>query len=146
MCCIHAVWDCGSAIMEAIRWLKAVWDILAASPRQDSSENDSTSIDFVPDAALVTYLENHPEPIAADSANLLPSNALPPDVSLLVPLVSSGRLVGLLTLGAPNGSKTYSSDQLMLVATLAGEAAAAVRIAQLSVAQTPRQLTVPRGR
>jgi GAF domain-containing protein len=88
----------------------------------------------VPDAALIAYMENHPEPIAANSPHLPPTVFASPsfaDVGLLVPLVSESRLVGLLSLGAPRESKAYSADELLFVSTLADAAGAAARIVQL---------------
>lgn len=120
--------------MTPIRWLKTVWTILTASPRLEATRDESQSVDFVPDSTLIAYLENNPEPIAADSSSLPSLSALvrsAADAHLLVPLVSQGRLVGLLSLGTPRGSAAYSSDQVMFVATLADEAAAAATIAQL---------------
>jgi GAF domain-containing protein len=127
-----------------IRWLKAIWAILSANPRLEVSRDQFLSLDFAPHARLIAYLESHPEPVAADSPNLLPSGA-PPGASLLVPLVFEGYLVGLLSLGTPRGSNSYTSDQLMFVATLADEAAAAARIAQLRSRKAVRELTAPRG-
>ena len=131
--------------MTAIRWLSAIWHILAASPRPEASRAESRSLEFVPDATLLVYLENHPAPVAADSPDLALGSAPPKGVSLLVPLVSQGRLVGLLTLGAPFRSKAYSAEELVFAATLADEAAAAARIAQLPSGHLVGQLTVPRG-
>ena len=117
--------------MTAISCLRGVWEILTVSPRPEATQDESQSLDFVPGAKLVAYLEGHPTPIAADSANLPPSSAPPPGATLLVPLISEGQLVGLLSLGAPRESKAYSADEVLFVATLADEAAAATRIAQL---------------
>jgi GAF domain-containing protein len=111
----------------AISWLRGVWEILKSSPPLDVSP----PLDLAPDATLIAYLESHSEPIAADSPNLPLTSAPPGGASLLVPLLSQGRLVGLLTLGTPRESKAYSADELTFVATLADEAAAAARIAQL---------------
>ena len=52
-------------------------------------------------------------------------------VTVLVPLVNQGRLVGLLSLGEPASGGSYSRDDLAFLTTLADEAAAAARIAQL---------------
>ena len=131
--------------MTAISWLRGVWEILTVSPRLEAAQDESQSLDFVPDAELVAYLEGHPAPIAADLANLPPSSAPPPGATLLVPLVSQRQLVGLLSLGAPRESKAYSADEVLFVATLADEAAAAARIAQLRSAHAVPQLTGPRG-
>jgi len=54
-------------------------------------------------------------------------------VTVLVPLVNQGRLVGLLSLGEPASGGSYSRDDLAFLATLADEAAAAAKVAQLSL-------------
>ena len=54
-------------------------------------------------------------------------------VTVLVPLVNQGRLVGLLSLGEPASGGSYSRDDLAFLTTVADEAAAAARIAQLSL-------------
>ena len=89
------------------------------------------ALDLAPDATLIAYLESHPEPVVADSPNLPWGSAPPEDASLLVPLLSERCLMGLLTLGTPPGSKAYSTEEVLFVATLADEAAAAARIAHL---------------
>ena len=127
--------------MTAISWLRGVWEILKSSPPLDVSP----PLDMAPDATLIAYLESHSEPIAADSPKLPSGSAPPKGASLLVPFVSQGHLVGLLSLGTPYGSRAYSTDELTFVATLADEAAAAARIAQLSSGHAVRQVTVPLG-
>lgn len=52
-------------------------------------------------------------------------------VALIVPLVTQGELLGLLTLGPRLSEQEYSSDDRKLLDDLAGYAAPAVRIAQL---------------
>ena len=129
--------------MTAIRWLKAIWGIVTASP---PPYDVCLSLDFVPESNLVAYLEKNPAPIPADSPKLAPGpSGLSRGVSLLVPLVSQGRLVGLLSLGAPHRSNTYSADDLMFVATFADEAAAAARTAQLRSGEAVPPATVPSG-
>jgi serine phosphatase RsbU (regulator of sigma subunit) len=50
---------------------------------------------------------------------------------LVVPLISSGSLVGLLSLGPRMSERGYSSDDLRLLNSLAGYAAPAMRVGQL---------------
>ncbi len=50
----------------------------------------------------------------------------------MVPLVTQGRLVGLLSLGEPAKAGGYSDEDIIFLTTLADEAAAAGWIAQLS--------------
>jgi serine phosphatase RsbU (regulator of sigma subunit) len=52
-------------------------------------------------------------------------------VALVVPLVTSGELIGLLNLGARLSERGYSSDDRQLLDTLAGYAAPAMRVGQL---------------
>ena len=52
-------------------------------------------------------------------------------VVLVVPLISSGSLVGLLSLGPRMSERGYSSDDLRLLNALAGYAAPAMRVGQL---------------
>ena len=52
-------------------------------------------------------------------------------VVLVVPLISSGSLVGLLSLGPRMSEREYSSDDVRLLNSLAGYAAPAMRVGQL---------------
>jgi len=50
---------------------------------------------------------------------------------LLVPLINQGRLTGWLTMGPRLSGQEYTPDDSLLIAKLAGQAAPAVRVAQL---------------
>ncbi len=52
-------------------------------------------------------------------------------VTLIAPLVSQGELIGLLNLGARRSEQEYTGDDRRLLHTLAGQAAPALRVAQL---------------
>jgi serine phosphatase RsbU (regulator of sigma subunit)/anti-sigma regulatory factor (Ser/Thr protein kinase) len=52
-------------------------------------------------------------------------------VALMVPLVSSGELIGVLNLGPRLSEQEYSSDDRRLLESLAGQAAPALRVGQL---------------
>jgi serine phosphatase RsbU (regulator of sigma subunit)/anti-sigma regulatory factor (Ser/Thr protein kinase) len=52
-------------------------------------------------------------------------------VALVVPLVTQGELIGTLNLGPRLSEQEYSSDDRRLLATLASQAAPAIRVAQL---------------
>lgn len=52
-------------------------------------------------------------------------------VKLVVPLISSGELIGTLNLGPRLSEQDYSSDDRRLLESLAGQAAPALRVAQL---------------
>ena len=56
-------------------------------------------------------------------------------VKISVPLVSQGELIGLLNLGQRRSEQDYSSDDRRLLATLATQAAPALRVAQLAQQQ-----------
>jgi serine phosphatase RsbU (regulator of sigma subunit) len=99
-------------------------NILAAGPELDLASNDP----------LVGYLLSAAS--AVDITGLqLQSPALASlkeaGVVLVVPLISSGSLVGLLSLGPRRSERGYSTDDLRLLNSLAGYAAPAMRVGQL---------------
>ena len=118
-------------------WLRDLWATLAGRPRSPLPRAEIVALnqrEIAPDEQLIAYFEQHPAPLVADGIDLalaavpfLAANG----VSLLVPLVTQGRLVGLLSLGEPASGGGYSRDDLAFLTTLADEAAAAARIAQL---------------
>jgi serine phosphatase RsbU (regulator of sigma subunit)/anti-sigma regulatory factor (Ser/Thr protein kinase) len=83
---------------------------------------------------LFAYLQAAPGPV--DVARLeLASTALQQlrdaGVALVVPLVTQGELIGTLNLGPRLSEQDYSTDDRRLLATLAAQAAPAIRVAQL---------------
>ena len=122
-------------------WLRDLWATLAGLPHSPVPSEDVIrlkQLEIAPDEQLIAYFEQHPAPLIADGIDLafaavpfLAANG----VSLLVPLVTQGRLVGLLSLAEPAGGGSYSRDDLAFLTTLADEAAAAARIAQLLARQ-----------
>ena len=91
-------------------------------------------IDIAPTDPLLAYLQAAPGPV--DLASLtLESPAVTAlreaGVVLVVPLVSQGELIGTLNLGPRLSEQEYSSDDRRLLASLAAQAAPAVRVAQL---------------
>ena len=99
-------------------------NILAAGPELDLASHDP----------LVGYLLSAAS--AVDITGLqLRSPALQAlkeaGVVLVVPLISSGSLVGLLSLGPRRSERGYSTDDLRLLNSLAGYAAPAMRVGQL---------------
>jgi serine phosphatase RsbU (regulator of sigma subunit) len=98
--------------------------VMAAGPELDLASNDP----------LVGYLLSAAS--AVDITTLqLQSAALTAlreaGVVLVVPLISSGSLVGLLSLGPRRSERGYSTDDLRLLNSLAGYAAPAMRVGQL---------------
>ncbi len=91
-------------------------------------------VDIAPNDPLLAYLQAAPGPV--DVAHLdLDSPAVrdlrAAGVALVVPLVSQGELIGTLNLGPRLSEQEYSSDDRRLLASLAAQAAPAVRVAQL---------------
>ena len=98
--------------------------VVAAGPELDLSSNDP----------LIGYLLSAAS--AVDITGLgLQSPALKAlqeaGVVLVIPLISSGSLVGLLSLGPRRSERGYSTDDLRLLNSLAGLAAPAMRVGQL---------------
>src|SRR5580704_5681033 len=98
--------------------------VVAAGPELDLASNDP----------LIGYLLS-----AASAVDItvlqLQSPALKAlqeaGVVLVVPLISSGSLVGLLSLGPRRSERGYSTDDLRLLNSLAGYAAPAMRVGQM---------------
>jgi serine phosphatase RsbU (regulator of sigma subunit)/anti-sigma regulatory factor (Ser/Thr protein kinase) len=91
-------------------------------------------IDIGPTDPLLAYLQAAPGPV--DLATLTLESPAVRDlraagVVLVVPLVSQGELIGTLNLGPRLSEQEYSSDDRRLLASLAAQAAPAVRVAQL---------------
>ena len=98
--------------------------VMAAGPELDLASNDPL-IGYLLSAASavdITRLElRSPALDALQAAGAV----------LVVPLISSGSLVGLLSLGPRRSERGYSSDDLRLLNSLAGYAAPAMRVGQL---------------
>jgi serine phosphatase RsbU (regulator of sigma subunit)/anti-sigma regulatory factor (Ser/Thr protein kinase) len=91
-------------------------------------------IDIAPDDPIVAYFLSAPGAVEVEKLHL-DSPALQAlrsaGVTLAIPLVSQGELVGLLNLGPRLSEQDYSPDDRGLLNTLATQAAPAVRVAQL---------------
>src|SRR3954454_22801058 len=104
----------------------------AAAPTQ--AQAAGVAVDIPETDPLFAYLQSAPGPV--DLARLeLASPALDElrssGVALVVPLVSQGELIGTLNLGPRLSEQDYSTDDRRLLATLAAQAAPAIRVAQL---------------
>jgi len=89
----------------------------------------------IPEAdPLFAYLQSAPGPVDVGRLEL-ESPAVEAlrdaDVALVVPLVTQGELIGTLNLGPRLSEQDYSTDDRRLLATLAAQAAPAIRVAQL---------------
>jgi GAF domain-containing protein len=90
------------------------------------------------DDRWIDYFEVNPYPISINAAALashLRSWLSDRDLSLVVPLVARARLVALLAVSGGASSHEFSADDLLFLMTLADEAAAAIRLAQMCHAQ-----------
>ena len=98
------------------------------------SDQPGVAVDIPESDPLFAYLQAAPGPV--DLARLeLASPALDElraaGVALVVPLVTQGELIGTLNLGPRLSEQEYSTDDRRLLATLAAQAAPAIRVAQL---------------
>ena len=93
-----------------------------------------TPVEIAPDDPLLSWLQAHPEPALVSSLRM-DSPAVralrEAGVALVVPLVAQGELIGLLNLGPRLSEQEYSGDDRKLLENLAGQAAPALRVAQL---------------
>jgi serine phosphatase RsbU (regulator of sigma subunit)/anti-sigma regulatory factor (Ser/Thr protein kinase) len=95
---------------------------------------DAPPVDIAPNDPLLTFLQGSPEPVSLDLLKLeSPGVQALRDagVELVVPLVTQGELIGLLSLGERLSEQEYSADDRKLLENLAGQAAPALRVAQL---------------
>jgi serine phosphatase RsbU (regulator of sigma subunit)/anti-sigma regulatory factor (Ser/Thr protein kinase) len=93
-----------------------------------------TEFQIPPGDPLLAYFQTTPGAIEVEKINL-ESTALEAlkkaGIMLVVPLISQGELIGLLNLGARRSEQEYSADDQRLLNNLAGQAAPALRVAQL---------------
>ncbi len=98
------------------------------------AEQPGVAIEIPETDPLFAYLQSAPGPVDLSRLELA-STALTElreaGVALVVPLVTQGELIGTLNLGPRLSEQDYSSDDRRLLATLAAQAAPAIRVAQL---------------
>ena len=104
---------------------------LTAGP---ATADASVAIDIAESDPLLAYLQTAPGPVEIGRLEL-DSPAVQAlreaGVTLVVPLVSQGELIGTLNLGPRLSEQDYSTDDRRLLMTLAAQAAPAIRVAQL---------------
>ena len=100
----------------------------------DAPPEQETPVEIAPNDPLLAYFQSASEAVDIDALEL-DSPALrelkAAGVKLAVPLVSQGELIGVLNLGPRLSEQDYSSDDRKLLDNLAGQAAPALRVAQL---------------
>ena len=103
---------------------------IAAAP----ADQPGVAVDIPETDPLFAYLQSAPGPVDLTRLELA-SPALEElrgsGVALVVPLVTQGELIGTLNLGPRLSEQDYSTDDRRLLATLAAQAAPAIRVAQL---------------
>lgn len=96
--------------------------------------SDPAATEIAEHDPLLAYLQAAGEPVALDTLEL-DSTAVrdlrEAGVALVVPLISSGELIGTLNLGPRLSEQGYSTDDRRLLDSLAAQAAPALRVAQL---------------
>lgn len=93
-----------------------------------------SSLPFLPSDPLCPLFTNTREAIELNRLNLESPGVITLQergITLVMPLVSQGELVGLISLGPNAGERSYSLDDRRLLSELASRAAPAFRIAQL---------------
>ncbi len=108
------------------------------APPAEAASGTPVAVDIAETDPLLAFLQSAPGPV--ELARLeLDSPAVralrEAGVALVVPLVSQGELIGTLNLGPRLSEQDYSTDDRRLLATLAAQAAPAIRVAQLVRAQ-----------
>jgi serine phosphatase RsbU (regulator of sigma subunit)/anti-sigma regulatory factor (Ser/Thr protein kinase) len=100
-----------------------------------SAEAAMLDLDLAPNDPLAIYFQNQPGVVDLDKL-LIDSPSLRElrnsGAKLVVPLVSQGELIGLISLGTRLSEQEYSADDRKLLGDLAAQAAPAVRVAQLA--------------
>jgi serine phosphatase RsbU (regulator of sigma subunit)/anti-sigma regulatory factor (Ser/Thr protein kinase) len=123
-----------NTINPARLWRRRDTDIPKKPARRLASRAAAPSVDIAPHDPLIAYLVSAPEPVEIAQLRLdTPAvRALKQaGVTLIIPLVSQGELMGLLNLGPRLSEQEYSRDDRRLLSDLATQAAPAVRVAQL---------------
>ena len=122
----------GAARRGRLRRRAAGTDPLVAPPTAEVVTGPD--VELAPNDPLLQYLLSHAQAVditglQLDSPGLAALRAA--GAVLVIPLISSGSLVGLLSLGARRSERGYSSEDKRLLTALAGYAAPAMRVGQL---------------
>lgn len=134
--------------------LRRIWQVIWGSPEVKKEPGHSslpvqpepqpalTSFELVSSDPLIDFFQHNSEAIELAQLNF-DSPALQAlraaEVKLVVPLVSQGEVIGLLTLGKRLSGQDYSIYDRKLLENLASQAAPALRVAQL-VRQQQREV------
>jgi serine phosphatase RsbU (regulator of sigma subunit)/anti-sigma regulatory factor (Ser/Thr protein kinase) len=97
-------------------------------------ETEAPAVDIDPHDPVLAYFQSNPEPVDIGQLKLDTPGVRAlreAGVKMVVPLVTQGELIGLLNLGERLSEQEYSADDRKLLENLAGQAAPALRVAQL---------------
>ncbi len=108
--------------------------IAAEAESQPTLPAETPDLDIAPNDPLLAYVQQMSGVLEVNNLQM-DSPALhslrEAGIKLVVPLVSQGELIGLINLGPRLSEQEYSSDDRKLLGDLAGQAAPALRVAQL---------------
>lgn len=128
-----------ATLIQNIRHLLNGWNrreaqVIQAAGEMELRQETSLPIDISPNDPIITYFLSAPGALEIDKLHL-DSPALQSlkaaGVKISIPLVSQGELVGLLNLGPRLSEQDYSTDDRVLLNSLAIQAAPAIRVAQM---------------
>jgi serine phosphatase RsbU (regulator of sigma subunit)/anti-sigma regulatory factor (Ser/Thr protein kinase) len=103
-------------------------------PRRAQDAVEVLPVDIAPDDPILAYFQGAGGAVDIEALQLdspATSALRAAGVKMVVPLITQGELIGLLNLGPRLSEQEYSADDRKLLDTLAGQAAPAVRVAQL---------------
>jgi serine phosphatase RsbU (regulator of sigma subunit)/anti-sigma regulatory factor (Ser/Thr protein kinase) len=118
------------AARRARKYATAALDLPAAP----SAEPEPSPVDIAPDDPALAHFQRAGATIDLDEVSFdspAVRDLKAAGVKLVVPLVAQGELIGLINLGPRLSEQEYTSDDRKLLENLAGQAAPALRIAQL---------------
>jgi serine phosphatase RsbU (regulator of sigma subunit)/anti-sigma regulatory factor (Ser/Thr protein kinase) len=126
-------------------FLRSLWENLTGANRPPAAETPQPArpratpastllLDMPPHDPLVAYFQSSTGAVEIERLNFaspLLDKLRAEGAKMVVPLVAQGELIGLLNLGPRRSEQEYSADDRGLLTNLAGQAAPAVRVAQL---------------
>jgi serine phosphatase RsbU (regulator of sigma subunit)/anti-sigma regulatory factor (Ser/Thr protein kinase) len=115
-------------------WTRREPQVIKTSNMLEPQQGISVPVDIAPNDPIIAYFLSAPGAVEIDRLHF-DSPALKllraAGVKLSIPLVSQGELVGLLNLGPRLSEQDYSTDDRVLLNSLAIQAAPAIRVAQM---------------
>jgi serine phosphatase RsbU (regulator of sigma subunit)/anti-sigma regulatory factor (Ser/Thr protein kinase) len=106
----------------------------AEEPERAPEAVEVVPVEIAPGDPILAYFQSAAGAVDIESLQLespAKDSLVAAGVKMVVPLITQGELIGLLNLGSRLSEQEYSADDRKLLDTLAGQAAPAVRVAQL---------------